>query len=89
MMVLRHRLIQLLAMGDAMVLNVEIDDNGTIRSRNAGPMLLAGMQVRFWSKPYALLVGAGGAGAVSVCPYGAQGLVVQDSKFEWTGKGDE
>ena len=81
-MSLRHKLIRLLSCGDMILLNTDISNDGTFRSRNAGPMLVAGVKVWNWSKPCAVGIGPRCDGALHLEPYGRQGLLIADSVFD-------
>jgi hypothetical protein len=56
-MKLRHRLLRFLALGDMVILNADLGNDGTIRSRNAGELLIAGLKVWQWDRPYAISIG--------------------------------
>lgn len=82
-MKLRHRLLRFLAFGDTVILNVDLANDGTIRSRNAGQMLIAGLKVWQWSRPYAVSIAhSHGGGALHFEPYGNQGIVFADCHFD-------
>lgn len=79
---LRHRLLKWIALGDMVMLNVDLANDGTIRSRNAGPMLIYGLKVWQWDRPYALSFGHRSTGAsLHFEAYGNQVVTVENSLF--------
>jgi hypothetical protein len=73
---------------DTVILNVDLANDGTLRSRNAGQMLVAGLKVWQWYRPYAVSIGHQNAGgAMHFEPYGAQGMVFADCHFDTSAPG--
>jgi hypothetical protein len=82
-MKLRHRLLRFLSFGDMVILNVDLANDGTIRSRNAGSMLVAGLKVWQWDRYCALSIGRSNPDAMMHFEtYGEQSLTIQDCRFD-------
>ncbi|RUU80001.1 hypothetical protein [Mesorhizobium sp. M7A.F.Ca.MR.362.00.0.0] len=65
------------------ILNTDLANDGTIRSRNAGPMLIAGVKAWQWDRNCALSFGPSNPGAIMHFePYGNQGMMVTDCIFD-------